>query len=183
MSVVLVSWGCESGHWTSGDCVTTPGATFNVPLTFTIYADNAGSPGFVLAQETQTIPVLYRPSASAQCTGADAGKWYSSKDRTCYNGFAQTVKMTLPGMTLPDHVIWSVAYNTTDYGYAPVGATTCSSTPAGCGYDSLNVGTWSAPKAPFAGTDINADQAFMNSLYASSTGWTQYRPLGAIVTK
>ena len=40
MSVVLVSWGCQSGHWYSGDCVTPPGASFEVPLTFNIYADD-----------------------------------------------------------------------------------------------------------------------------------------------
>src|SRR4051812_12414759 len=28
VSVVMSSWGCESGHWDHGDCSTTPGATF-----------------------------------------------------------------------------------------------------------------------------------------------------------
>jgi hypothetical protein len=183
MSVVLVSWGCENGHWYSGDCSTTAGATFNVPLTFTIYEDNNNSPGAVLAQQTQTVNVLYRPSASANCTGEEAGKWYSSKDHTCYNGFAQTIKMTFSGVgvTLPSKVIWSAAYNTTSSGYNPIGVTACNASSGGCGYDSLNVGAWSAPNAPYAGTDINEDQAFRNGVMEN--GYTGYRPLGAIEAK
>jgi hypothetical protein len=184
MSVVLVSWGCESGRWYNNDCLTTSGATFNVPLTFTIYADNSGAPGAVLAQQTQTVAVPYRPSADSRCTGADAGKWYYLKDHACYNGFAQTIKMTFSGVgaTLPSQVIWSAAYNTTHAGYSPIGeAAPCFTSSGGCGYDSLNVGAWSAPNAPYAGTDINEDEAFRNG--AMEPGWTDYRPLGAIGAK
>ena len=185
MSVVLSSWGCQSGGWSTKDCMTTPGATFDVPLTFTIYSDNADAPGAVLATQTETVTVQYRPSASPECTGKDAGEWYNSKDRTCYNGFPQTVEMDFPGVTLPDQVIWSVKYNTTTAGYTPVGGTACSSTPAGCGYDSLNVGVWSFPNAPYSGTDVDENQVFRNG--AMETGpaddpWTGYRPLGAITT-
>jgi hypothetical protein len=177
MSVVFSSWGCESGHWYSGDCTTTSGATFNVPLTFTIYADNSGTPGAVLAQQTQTVNVPYRPSASATCGD---GRWYNAKDRMCYNGFPQTITMKfLGGVTLPSQVIWSVAFNTTTSGYAPIGPAACNLSSGGCGYDSLNVGTFSFPNAPFVGTDINADQVFRNG--AMEGGWTGYRPLGAIV--
>jgi hypothetical protein len=179
MSVVLSSWACETGHWTSGDCETTPGATFDVPVTFTVYADANGAAGAVLAQQTQTVAVAYRPSTSSLCTG---GKWYNSKDRTCYSGIVQTVQMTFDGQTtLPDDVIWTVAYSTSGYGPAPHGySQPCNSDPAGCPYDSLNVGVWSAPNAPYAGTDVNEDEAFRNG--ALEAGWTGYRPLGAIVT-
>ncbi|MBA3687738.1 MAG: hypothetical protein H0W81_02705 [Chloroflexi bacterium] len=182
MSVLLSSWGCESGNWYSGNCVTTPGATFNVPLTFTIYAESSpGIAGAVLAQQTQTFNILYRPSASTLCT---SGKWYNSKDKTCYNGFPQTIKMTFSGVgvTLPSQVIWSVAYNTTHAGFIPIGeSATCYASAGGCGYDSLNVGAKSFPNAPYVGTDTNEDQAFRNGFMES--GWTGYRPLGAIVTK
>jgi hypothetical protein len=175
---------CQYGHWYSNDCSTAAGATFNVPLTFTIYADNGGTPGAVLARLTQTVNVLYRPSADAtHCTGTAAGPggWYKLQDHTCYNGFAQTIKMTFSGVgvTLPSQVIWSVAYNTTHAGYSPIGeAAPCFTSPAGCGYDSLNVGAWSAPNAPYAGTDIDEDKAFRNGVM--EPGWTGYRPLGAI---
>ena len=178
MSVVLSSWGCESGHHTAGDCSTTPGLTFPVEMTFKVYADNAGTPGALLAQTIQTVNVLYRPSASANCTG---GRWYNTKDHTCYNGFVQTVKVPMSGLPLTDQVIWSVAYNTSTSGYVPKGVTTeCYTTDGGCGYDSLNVGTFSAPNAPYAGTDIDEDEAFRNGVM--EPGWTTWRPLGMIVT-
>jgi hypothetical protein len=180
MSVVLSSWGCEAGTWNGGDCVTSPGATFDVPMTFTVYEDVEGAPGRVLAEKMATFSVQYRPSASnSQCTG---GRWYNTKDRTCYNGLPQTVKVSFDGEPLTDSVIWSVAYNTTHSGGSPVGeSAACYSEPGGCGYDSLNVGSWSAPKAPYAGSDVSEDEAFVNGVM--QTGWTGFRPLGAMVTK
>jgi hypothetical protein len=186
MSVVMSSWGCEDGGWTTRDCVTSRGATFDVPLTFTIYADNAGAPGAVLATRTKTVAVHYRPSASPKCTDANDGKWYSDKDHTCYNGFAQTVEMNLPDVTLPDQVIWTVKYNTSHFGPAPIGQSTdCYGTSNGCGYDSLNVGAESFPNAPFAGTDINENQVFRNGAMTdpAEDPWTGYRPLGAITVR
>lgn len=184
MSVVMSSWGCEDGSWTTRDCVTSRGATFDVPLTFTIYADNAGVPGAVLATRTRTVAVQYRPSASPKCTDNNVpnGKWYSTKDHTCYFGFAQTIEMNLPDVTLPDQVIWTVKYNTTHYGAVPVGETAeCYGTSNGCGYDSLNVGAESFPNAPFAGTDLDENEVFRNGVM--ETGWTGNRPLGEITTQ
>jgi len=182
MSVVMSSWGCESGYWNTKDCVTGHEASFDLPLTFTIYADNAGVPGAVLATGTKTVAVDYRPSASAECTGADAGKWYDKKDHTCYNGLAQSVKMDLDDVTLPDQVIWTVKYDTTHFGTKPIGElAACYKSAGGCGYDSLNIGVWSFPEAPFTGTDLNADALFWST--AMQTDWTGYRPLGAIVTQ
>jgi hypothetical protein len=185
MSVLFSSWGCESGHWYSGDCSTTPGATFSVPLTFTIYADSGGTPGAVLATLTQTVAIAYRPSASAICVdtnGDPDGRWYNKADKLCYNGLPQTVKMTLSSSApLPDQVIWSVKYDTTHYGYSPIGeAAPCFTSGGGCGYDSLNIGMYSFQNAPFVGTDLDEDQIFVVSTYLTDTGWTGYRPLGAI---
>lgn len=165
MTVLFSSWACENGAWDSGTCVTTPGATFNVPITFTIYDSSLNR----LATKTQTVAVAYRPSASTQCVGADAGKWYNSKDKTCYNGFPQTITMVMDPTTLTDNVTWSVKYPT----YNTNGAV---SGPA----DSLNVGAFSFPNAPYSGTDLNADEVFRNG--AMKTGWTGNRPLGAITT-
>jgi hypothetical protein len=179
MSVVLSSWGCESGTWQAG-CETTPGTTFDVPITFTVYADDGGSPGAVLASKVENVTVAYRPTASDRCTN---GKWYNSKDRTCYSGVPQTVTVSFDGtVTLSEHVFWSVSYNTTHAGRAPVGeSASCYGETGGCGYDSLNVGAWSAPNAPFSGTDLDTDLAFVNG--SMDSGWTGLRPLGALVTK
>src|SRR3954463_9063909 len=45
VTVLMSSWGCQSGHWYSGDCSTTPGATFSEPITLNVY--NVGSAGAV----------------------------------------------------------------------------------------------------------------------------------------
>src|SRR5262245_6202114 len=133
MSVVFSSWASQSGAWNTGDAVTTPGATFDVPITFNIYAVKAdGTPGTRLATKTQTVAMAYRPSASDLCTGVDAGKWYNAKDGKCYNGMIQLVTMPMPSVTLPDQVIWTVQYNTSHYGPNPTGVAGPS--------DSLNVG-------------------------------------------
>jgi hypothetical protein len=135
MSVLFSRWGCQSGHWYSGNCVTTPGATFDVPLTFTIYKDNAGALGDVLATQNQTVSFAYRPSASPVCVGDNAGKWYSKTDKTCYNGSPQTVKLSMPSATLTNNVIWTVQYNTTHFGFTPVGeSAACFTASGGCGW-------------------------------------------------
>ena len=85
MSVVMSSWGCsESGTWYTTDCVTDHKATFDVPLTLTIYPDIDSIRGDVLATRTKTVAVQYRPSASPKCTDNNVpnGKWYSKKDHT-----------------------------------------------------------------------------------------------------
>jgi hypothetical protein len=195
LSVVLVSFGCQSGHWYNNgtnapiDCVTPVGATFEVPLTFNIYADDGNDvvPDALIASQTKTVNVQYRPSASPKCND---GRWYSKTDHTCYNGFAQTFKANFAGEALTEGIIWSVAFNTSTSGYAPIGTTqTCNTSSGGCGYDSLNVGTFSAANAPYVGTDLDENEAFMCKTPAPlsldpacfmDTGWTGFRPLGSI---
>lgn len=138
VTVGLSSWGCESGSWTTGDCVTTAGSTFSVPMTLTLYQVGAGGePGDVIASTTQTFAVPYRPSSSPKCTG---GRWYDSSLKDCFNGFATTVTFAFANLPVPDSLIWGIAYNTTHYGNAPIGeSAACFTSSGGCGYDSLNV--------------------------------------------
>ena len=196
VTVTMSSWGCQAGHWNTSDCVTAPGATFTHPITVNIYAVGAGnSVGALLATKTQTVTIPYRPSADLiHCTGTNAGKWYDAVSATCFNGKAANVAIDLTsvGATLPTNAIVSVAYNTSHYGYAPIGQSpACYSTAAGCPYDSLNV----------AGTDLSTltiglnpypDDAYFNSQYAPNycdggiTGvggfrldagcWTDFKP-------
>src|SRR5579872_3790465 len=37
VTVVLSSWGCQTGNWYSGTCTTAPGATFSQPITVKVY--------------------------------------------------------------------------------------------------------------------------------------------------
>jgi hypothetical protein len=181
MTVLMSSWGCQTGHWDSGDCQTTKGATFSVALTFKVYADNGGTKGNLLAQQSTTVAMPYRPSASSNCQGDDLGKWFNTTDKTCYNGFPQAVTMRFDGQSLPSSVIWTVEYNTSTAGPSPIGPTDCYGTAAGCGYDSLNVGTFSAPNAPYAGADVDGDTVFRDG--ALESGWTGFRPMAGIVVK
>jgi hypothetical protein len=185
VDVVMSSWGCEFGHWNTGDCLTTPGATFSHDITLNLYSAAApgGAPsGPPLLTQTRTFNIAYRPSANALCTGGDAGKWRSSGG-TCYSGFATTISFELSAtpITLPDNLAWTVAYNTTHSGAAPIGeAASCYTSAGGCGYDSLNVGTMSFTGQPSIGSDPVADVAVRND--ALESGWTGYRPLATIRT-
>src|SRR5947209_3017307 len=184
VTVLMSSWGCESGSWT-GTCTTTPGATFSHPITLNLYNVGAGGAvGSLIATKTQTFEIPYRPSSSPSCGD---GRW--SDGTTCFNGYGVPISFDLPGVTLPDQLIVGVAYNTTHYGDAPIGeGAACYTSSGGCGYDSLNVGT--AP-APTTGT-TNLDDAYLSSTWggaycdngAGGTGtfrldagcWTGYLP-------
>ncbi|MGW7331876.1 hypothetical protein ACWGIU_25465 [Streptomyces sp. NPDC054840] len=206
LRVVLSSFACQTGTWSAGNCGTTAGATFSHPMTANIYAvDNSGPTptpaGAPLATVTVTPDIAYRPAADPfNCTGADAGKWFSAKEQKCYNGFAQTVQFKFPKVDLPDQVIWTVAFNTTHSGYSPIGeSAACYTADGGCPYDSLNVGAQTFPGAPFAGTDVDPNGVFLNSDSGSEycdggaggTGtlrldtpcWTGFTPLGEIRTQ
>jgi len=209
MRVMFASFGCsQSGHWYSGDCVTTPGAFFTHPITANIYAvDNSGpvpAPGALLATVTQSFNILFRPSADpANCAGPDAGMWFNPAVGMCESKIRQLLTFNFPGAVhLPSQVIWTVAFNTTHYGYAPIGeGAPCFNSAPGCGYDSLNVGARTFPGVPYAGTDVDPNGAFLNSAVPSSycdggaggTGflrldtaltdcWADYKPLGEIRT-
>jgi hypothetical protein len=196
VTVTMSSWGCQIGTWNGQNCVTAPGATFTHPITVNVYAVGAGnSVGALLATKTQTVTIPYRPSADLiNCTGSNAGKWYEASTGTCFNGKAAnvTIDLSSPTVTLPNNVIVSVAYNTSHYGYAPIGQSpACYSTAAGCPYDSLNV----------AGTDLSTltvgsnpypDDAYFNTQFGpfycdGGTGpvgvfrldagcWTDFKP-------
>ena len=139
----LSSWGCQSGHWYSGNCQTGHGATFAQPITFSIYQPPSSGYGVgaVIASKTQTFNVRYRPSASKKCTGGNAGEWYKP-GVGCFNGLAVNVKFDFSGMnvTLPSTVVYGISYNTTHYGPSPIGeGAPCYTSSGGCPYDSLNV--------------------------------------------
>ena len=108
----MSSWGCQSGHWNTADCVTAPGATFSHPITLNIYNVGAGNVvGSLIVSVTQTFAIPYRPSAdNTNCTGANAGKWFNGT--TCFNGFANTITFNLGGVIVPNQVIYGIAYNT-----------------------------------------------------------------------
>lgn len=164
VTVLMSSWACENGAWTSG-CVTTEGATFTHPVTLNIYAVNPDDTvGALLASSTDTFTMPYRPS-SGDC--ASATQWYDEESDACVTGYAFPISFTFTGVTLPDEVIVGVAYNTSHHGVAPLGtATACYGTPAGCPYDSLNVGT--SPAATVGTPLPTADDVYLDSTWTDA---------------
>ena len=170
VTVTLSSFACQNGNWFSGNCSTTPGATFNVPITLNIY--NAGNPvpGTQIATVTQTITVPYRPSAdNVNCTGVNAGMWFDASSGQCFNGLAANVTFDLSSLNvvLPNSVVYGLVYNTTHHGPNPIGeSATCFGTTAGCPYDALNIAL--APVVT-VGT-----KPFFNTLYQNSVFGSEY---------
>ena len=154
--VTMSSWACESGAWFTHDCQTTPGLTFTWPVTFSLYnaatgaVPTAGSP---IAKITKSFAIPYRPSAdNTNCAGT--GKWFGGSPKQCLNGKAANITFDFAGLSLPKNVVFGISYNTTHYGYSPVGPLApCYSTTQGCPYDSLNVGLTQDPTDVTAGSD------------------------------
>ena len=161
--MTLSSWGCQSGHWYSGDCQTGHAATFSIPITLNIYAPplTGFGTGPLLATKTQTFAVRYRPSASPRCGD---GRWY--RNGTCFNGLAVNVKFDLAslGVTVPNTVVYGISFNTTHSGPSPIGeGAACFSSPGGCPYDSLNIGLASSVSV---GSKPNPGTVYLDTSYA-----------------
>jgi len=135
----MSSWGCQSGHWYTFDCSTTPGTTFSEPITLNVYhpptTTTYPKPGGLIESVTRTFSIPYRPSANnTHCTGANLGKWYDSSSGTCFNGLAVNITFHLHRhVALPGSVVFGIAYNTSNFGYHPYGVTACSTSSGGCG--------------------------------------------------
>ncbi len=163
VTVLMSSWGCQNGG--NATCQTAPGATFTHTITLNLYAVQPDqSPGALLASKTGVFAIPYRPSADlVHCSG---GPWYDAASGNCYNGYATPISFNFAGdgVTLPDNVIVTVVYNTSNHGYAPMGAQPCQTQSGGCGYDSLNVGAQTA--GPVVGS-IPSD--LIDDTYAASS--------------
>ena len=192
VTVVMSSWACETGGMAT--CLTTPGSTWDQPITLNLYnVDISTTPptlGTQITTVTSTFKIHYRPSPSPQCPASGFYPWYSAAEDHCYNGMAQPITFDLPaGITLPSTLVWSIAYNTQDHGYSPTGL----SGP----WNSLNVGAETFAGEPSVGTDVYPDAAWVNSTWPNAYtasegsgdggptgifrqtlgGWTGYAPL------
>lgn len=172
------TWACESGSWSTG-CVTTPGATYQHPVTVTVYEVVGGEPGPVLATTTETVDVPFRPSANTDplptgC-GPGATTWFSPVTSSCFNGmlFTWAFDLSDAAAVLPAEVIVGVVFDTNSYGAAPIGVTGP--------YDSLNVALRGEVTV---GSLPDPDQAYWDSTaggrapgFTSATGWAANGPL------
>lgn len=181
VSVVMDSWGCQTGdgNVSTGPtaCMTTPGSTFTVPITLRVYAvcpgascAGGGPPnshvGALLATQTKTFAIPYRPSADPSRCPSN-GTFYSNvpvagespiTNPNCTHGlptaiaFDAIVPSAGAPKNLPAQTIFTVAYNTFSGGYAPTGVHS--------GADSLNVGA-EGPGGP-TGSAYDPHGAFIN---------------------
>mgnify|MGYP003572137873 CR=1 FL=1 len=185
IELTMTNWACENDYtwngssWvanrdgTAGEaCVTTPDSGFDHPITLNIYdVDYSGGPpalGTLLASKTDTYFMYYRPSwDSVNCTGAGetpaddipfGGKWYDPVLGACVHGYNTTIEydFTSDGITLPDEIIVTVAYNTANHGAVPIG----SAGP----YSSLNVAV--DPPPPTIGSNPEPDDTWGDSSWA-----------------
>ena len=120
--VGMSTYACESGVYTgSPECVTAKGGHFEYPITLDVNAvGSQNSVGALIASVTKTFKLPYRPSQNnTKCTGAKAGAWYSGLAKQCYNSKFFRITFPLGKTTLPNEVILSVAYNTSDFGSEP----------------------------------------------------------------
>lgn len=178
VEISLTNWACEndydnvSGTWvpnrgTSEACVTTLGSFFAHPITLNIYeVDNSGvdpAIGSLIASVTDTFDIPFRPSwDSVNCPAPSTdvpfgGTWYDPVLGACVHGYAFNITFDFStlGVTLPEEVIFGVAYNTANHGAAPLGT-------AGP-YSSLNVSLATVP--PTVGIDVEAGTAFWDTSY------------------
>lgn len=183
-TVTMSSFACETGQWNLGNCESTPGSSFDHPITVNVYeVENAsGTPavGALFDTVTKTVAVPYRPSADdANCTDyttddgdhvEDDGKWYDGTG--CFDGYAFKTTFELSGETLPSEVIVTVAYKTSRDDALDAGP-----------YDALNVGLDLGGVQPTVGTagDIFWATDFPDytpELSAEDFGWVVMVSLG-----
>ena len=166
VTVMMSNWALHSTY------PTLPDAGFTHPITFNIYqVDNSGAvpqPGTRIASLTQSFVMPWRPEADPTCAGGTA--WRAS-DGSCYNGYAFTITFDFSSLalTLPEEVIFGVAYNTNTWGYQPIGQ------PGP--YESLNFALNTT--APSVGTDVNLDDVFYNT---KTAGWYADHGAGGVGT-
>lgn len=163
-------------------------AGFTHPITLNIYVvDHSGpnpAPGARIATVTKNFLIPWRPEADPLCSG---DRW-KAIDNQCYSGFAFKITFDLKSLalTLPNELIFGVAYNTNTWGYNPIGL------PGP--YESLNVGCANANGVgvpPSVGIDVEPDATFWNTSFAGfyadggaggvgtfrrDTGWADFAP-------
>ncbi len=178
VTVTMSDWALFSDY-SSNATYSGNSASWTHPITLNIYNAIPGTPnqvGSPLGSVTQTVTIPWRPEADTTCAGGTA--WRAS-DGQCYNGkaFNATFDMSSLGVTLPNAVIVSVAYDTQSYGAHPTGV-------AGP-YNSLNVGVPTGQTAT-VGSDDSSSKVFWNSstgtggVFVEDSGWA---PNGTVAFK
>jgi hypothetical protein len=185
VTVTMVTWAPHSDWPTMSD------SGWTHPITLNIYSvDNSGAvpaTGSLLATKTIAFNIPWRPAANPGCSG---GQWMDS-DGICHSGYSFNITFDMSDLavSLPDQVIFGIAYNTETWGNDPIG------TPGP--YDSLNVGLNNV-SGPSVGTDVDSDALFWNTetagnysdggtggvgTFRQDTNWSPYVPAVQFTTE
>jgi hypothetical protein len=123
VTVVMSDWTYESQWAADINGTTITSAGFYEPLTLNLYSVGPGdSVGVLIASETVDAFIPWRPEPSSGCASDDpAGVQGYMVNGTCYHGSLSEVTFNLTGVTVPSEVIYSLEYNTTDFGPDPTG--------------------------------------------------------------
>ena len=128
-------------------------AGYQQALTFNIYgAGSNGSPGALLTSDTINALIPWRPETTdGSCEG-----WIAS-DTLCYLGYEFDVQFDFSSLnvSLPDSIVFGLAFNTQDSGAQPTGI-------AGP-YNQLAIGNPGDP--PATGTNPDGDDVFINTTH------------------
>jgi hypothetical protein len=174
VTVTLSDWAYQSAYPGFGNA-----SGFTVPLTLNLYILNGdGSVGALIASRTIDPLILWRPEPDAgtpgsACSVGDTGYTVSGN---CYHGLAQNETFDFSGVTVPDQIVFGLAFDTETYGASPTGV----HGP----YDSLNFGLSTVD--PTIGSDVYAGDVYRDGTYQRSCGtpgtfgqdcgWSPYIP-------
>jgi hypothetical protein len=116
----------------------------------------------LIATQTTTFNIPYRPSYDPTHCSTGTGEWYNPADGRCHNGynFDITFDFTGENVVLPSQIIFGIAYTIDTTNGSPSGTPdSCfTSTRPAC---SLNVAYVS--NSPSVGTDLNPDALFRDA--------------------
>lgn len=160
VTVTMSDWALFS-EYSSNPTYSANNSTWTHPITVNIYTNHLsanGVPDTKIATTTQNVSIPWRPVGDESCPVKYGVHQWKANDGECYNGIAfnATFDMSSLNVTLPSDIIVGVAYNTADYGAAPIHA-------AGP-YNSLNVGV-PEDQTVSVGRDDNAANVFFSSTY------------------
>jgi hypothetical protein len=161
VTVVVNDWAYESEYEAVG---TSTG--YYVPMTMNLYnVAPGGGVGSVLASVTvnQLVPWRAEPSP-ASCPGSANNAWLAPDG--CHNGENFTETFDFTGVTVPNELIFGLAYNTEHYGLSPTGV-------AGP-YNSLN---FAVASAVYIGSNPEPGVQYQNTSNSgllASSGWGSY---------
>lgn len=107
VEVLMSVWTCETGEWNTGCLTANPAATFAAPLTLNVYeVTYENDVGALLATQTQTFNLHYRPTSDPTCSDPTS---FKAPNGHCQHGQPEPVTFNL-AQTLPRKVIVSIEF-------------------------------------------------------------------------